>query len=63
MNEARRLVAYEVVRRHARGESMRGIARATGIAWRTVKTILAQEELRRAEIAALEDERILIEAG
>lgn len=49
MNEARRQLVYEVVRRNARGESGRGIARALGIAPRTVKKILAHEEMRRDE--------------
>jgi hypothetical protein len=49
MNEARRQLVYEVVRRTARGESGRGIARALGIAPRTVRKILAREEIRRAE--------------
>ena len=49
MHEARRLLNYEVVRRSLRGESMRAIARAMGIAPRTVKKVLAREELRRTE--------------
>ena len=49
MNEARRQLVYEVVRRNARGESGRGIARSLGIAPRTVRKILAREDLRRAE--------------
>ena len=49
MNDARRLLVYEVVRRAARGESKRGIARALGIAPRTVKKILVREEVRRGE--------------
>ena len=49
MNEARRQLTYQVVRRALRGESQRGIARAMGIAPRTVKKILAREELRRTE--------------
>jgi len=49
MNDARRQLVYEVVRRTARGESGRGIARALGIAPRTVSKILAREEIRRAE--------------
>lgn len=49
MNEARRRLVYEVVRRAARGESGRGIARALGIAPRTVRKILAREEMRRTE--------------
>ncbi len=43
MNEARRQLVYEVVRRAMRGESRRGIARALGIAPRTVKKILRRE--------------------
>src|SRR5204863_3157363 len=49
MKEARRQLVYEVVRRTARGESGRGIARALGIAPKTVKKILVREELRRTE--------------
>ena len=49
MNEARRQLVYEVVRRARRGESRRGIARALHIAPRTVKRILADEETRRTE--------------
>jgi transposase len=49
MNEARRQLVYEVVRRAARGESKRGIARALCIAPRTVKKILVREEVRRTE--------------
>lgn len=49
MNDARRQLVYEVVRRAMRGESQRGIARALGIAPRTVKKLLAREELRRTE--------------
>ena len=49
MNDARRQLVYEVVRRTARGESGRGIARALGIAPRTVRKILAREEMRRTE--------------
>lgn len=49
MKEARRQLVYEVVRRTMRGESQRGIARALGIAPRTVKKILVREELRRTE--------------
>lgn len=49
MNEARRQLAYEVVKRAQRGESRRGIARALGIVPRTVKRILAEEERRRAD--------------
>jgi transposase len=49
MNETRRQLVYEVVRRAARGESKRGIARALRIAPRTVKKILVHEEVRRTE--------------
>lgn len=49
MKEARRQLVYEVVRRTARGESGRGIARALGIAPKTVKKILTREEMRRTE--------------
>jgi len=47
MNEARRQLVYDVVKRAQRGESRRGIARGLGIAPRTVKRILADEEARR----------------
>lgn len=47
MNDARRQLVYEVVKRKARGESQRGIARGLGIAPRTVKRILADEAARR----------------
>jgi transposase len=49
VNEVRRQLVYEVVRRAARGESKRGIARALGIAPRTVKKILVREEVRREQ--------------
>jgi transposase len=49
MNDARRQLVYEVVRRFMRGESQRGVARALSIAPRTVKKILAREEQRRIE--------------
>jgi transposase len=49
VKDARRQLVYEVVRRTARGESGRGIARALGIAPRTVRKILAREEMRRTE--------------
>jgi transposase len=49
VKEARRQLVYEVVTRDRRGESRRQIARALGIAPRTVKKILDNEEKRRAE--------------
>ncbi|MDQ3341055.1 MAG: IS21 family transposase [Myxococcota bacterium] len=49
MNEARRLLAYEVVRRVARGESKRGIARALKIAPRTVTRIVREQTARRTD--------------
>lgn len=49
LNEARRQLAYEVVRRAGRGESGRAISRAMGIAPRTVRKILAREDTRRTE--------------
>jgi transposase len=49
VKDARRLLNYEVVRRAARGESKRGIARALGIAPRTVKKILVREDVRREQ--------------
>lgn len=49
MKEARRLLNYEVVRRALRGESKRAIARAVGIAPRTVKKILEREQVRRTQ--------------
>jgi hypothetical protein len=42
-------LVYDVVRRAARGESNRGIARAMRSAPRTVKKILAREDVRRTE--------------
>jgi len=48
MNDTRRQLVYEVVKRARRGESGRGIARALGIVPRTVKRILADEEKRRS---------------
>jgi transposase len=49
MNDERRRLNYEVVRRAMRGESRRQIARSLGVAPRTVKKILEREELRRTE--------------
>lgn len=49
MKEARRQLAYEVVKRTGRGESQRAIARALEIAPRTVKKILGHEEARRGD--------------
>jgi len=42
-------LVYEVLRRHARGESQRAISRALGIARDTVKGILAKQAERRAQ--------------
>jgi transposase len=53
----RQQLVYEVVRRQRRGESKRGIARALGIAPRTVTRILVTEDARRsAGESALERE-------
>ncbi len=49
MNETRRLLAYEVVRRLSRGESKRGIARALKIAPRTVTRIVREQTARRTD--------------
>jgi transposase len=49
MSEARLRLAYEVVRRHSRGESQYGIARALGIDRKTVRRILRDAEQRRQE--------------
>jgi len=49
VNEARRQLAYEVVKRAQRNESRRAIARALRIAPRTVKRILTEEEARRTD--------------
>jgi transposase len=49
VRSGRQQLVYEVVRRTRRGESKRGIARALGIAPRTVTGILASEEARRSE--------------
>lgn len=48
MNEVRRQLAYEVVKRRQRGDSMRAIARALRVTPRTVKRMLADEDSRRA---------------
>ena len=57
MRAGRQQLVYEVVRRQRRGESKRGIARALGIAPRTVTRILASEDARRsAGESALERE-------
>lgn len=45
----RAYLVYEVVRRHRRGESKRGISRALGIARDTVDRILDDEATRRVE--------------
>jgi len=45
----RRRLVYDIVRRHNRGESQRQIARAKGIARKTVSKILNEHERRRAE--------------
>lgn len=47
--EARRQLAYEVARRARRGDSRRRIAKALGIAPRTVKRMLDEEEARRGD--------------
>ncbi len=47
MRDARRHLVYEVTRRAERGESRRGIARALGIAPKTVRKILRDEAKRR----------------
>lgn len=49
MRDERRLVVYEVVRRHRRGESVRAIALAVRIARKTVKNILSEQEERREQ--------------
>jgi transposase len=49
MNEQRRRLVYQVVLRNRRGESQRAISRALGIARKTVKGILEDEEKRREE--------------
>lgn len=49
MRAGRKQLVYEVVRRTRRGESKRGIARALGIAPRTMTGILAAEDARRSE--------------
>jgi transposase len=45
----RERLRYEAVRRSRRGDSLRGIGRALGIDWRTVKKLLAEAEARREE--------------
>ena len=47
LREERARLAYEVARRHRRGDSIRSIARALGIARRTVGRTLAELEARR----------------
>jgi len=42
MREQRRRLVYEVVSRHGRGESIRGIARALHISRGAVRTILTE---------------------
>lgn len=47
MGEERRRLVYKVVLRNRRGESQRAISRALGIARKTVKRILEEEDERR----------------
>ncbi|MCK5802227.1 MAG: IS21 family transposase [Lentisphaeria bacterium] len=47
MNEERKHLVYEVLRRLRQGESKRGISRALGIARKTIRSILNEEEKRR----------------
>lgn len=49
MREPRRRLVYDVVSRHGRGESIRGIARALHISRCAVRTILTEEERRRQQ--------------
>lgn len=49
MREDRRRLVYEVVRRFARGDSKRQIARALGIDRKTVRRMLREQEQRRAQ--------------
>lgn len=49
MREARQQLVYDVVKRARNGESQRAIARAVGIAPKTVRKILEAEEKRRNE--------------
>ena len=49
MREERRRLVYDVVSRHGRDESIRGIARALRISRCAVRTILEEEEQRRRE--------------
>jgi transposase len=47
--EARRRLVYEVVLRHGRGESIRGLCRALHVSRGAVRTILREEQQRRDE--------------
>ena len=47
MRDRRQRLVYEVVRRHARGDSQRAIARAVGVDRKTIRKILRDLELRR----------------
>jgi len=49
MREERARLLYEVARRHRRGDSIRSISRALGIARRTVGRMLAELEARRQQ--------------
>lgn len=49
MREERRHLIYEVVRRLGRGESQRGISRVLGIAPKTVRRILRDQDERRED--------------
>ncbi len=49
MNEERQHLIYEVLRRVRQGESRRGIARAMGIAPKTVRRILKDQDKRRED--------------
>ena len=49
MHEEREHLLYEVLRRLRRGESKRGIARAMGIAPKTVRRLLKDHDLRRED--------------
>ena len=49
MSTPREQLVYEVVRRRARGESIRGITRALGVARKTVRRILRKQAKRREQ--------------
>jgi transposase len=49
MNEERRRLVGDILRRRRQGESQRGISRAIGLSRKTIRRIIAQEEARREQ--------------